>query len=156
MRAATTCVELGFNYRIDEPRATLAIKRLARLDGDNALRARAAASYRDRLAALEGVVPALPPVPDATPANHLFTIVLSDHVDRDELRERVAGRGVQTSLHYPPVHRFTAYDVEAALPRTDEYAARAVTLPMFPTISEQQIGLVVDSLEEALAAAAPR
>ena len=149
-------LELGFNYRIDEPRATLAIKRLARLDGDNALRARAAASYRDRLAALEGVVPALPPVPDATPANHLFTIVLSDHVDRDELRERVAGRGVQTSLHYPPVHRFTAYDVEAALPRTDEYAARAVTLPMFPTISEQQIGLVVDSLEEALAAAAPR
>jgi dTDP-4-amino-4,6-dideoxygalactose transaminase len=149
-------LELGFNYRIDEPRAALATKRLARLDGDNALRARAAATYRDRLAAFEGVVPALPPTQDAIPANHLFTVVLSEDVDRDGLRERLAGRGVQTSLHYPPVHHFTAYDVDAALPRTDEYAARAVTLPMFPTISEQQIGLVVDSLEEALAAAVPR
>ena len=50
-------VEPGFNYRIDEPRATLAIARLARLDADNARRAAAAALYRERLDGLDGITP---------------------------------------------------------------------------------------------------
>ena len=145
-------VELGFNYRIDEPRATLATERLARLDAENRRRAAAAGVYRDRLGDLRGVRPTLPAVDNGSSANHLFTVVLSEAADRDAVRASLAERGVQTSLHYPPVHRFTAYGQELELPVTDEYAQRAVTLPLFPTISEEQIGLVVDSLEEALTA----
>jgi len=145
-------VELGFNYRIDEPRATLATERLARLDAENRRRAAAAGVYRDRLGDLRGVRPTLPTVDNGSSANHLFTVVLSEAADRDAVRASLAERGVQTSLHYPPVHRFTAYGQELELPVTDEYAQRAVTLPLFPTISEEQIGLVVDSLEEALTA----
>ena len=143
-------VELGFNYRIDEPRATLATERLARLDAENRRRAAAAGVYRDRLGDLRGVRPTLATVDDGSSANHLFTVVLSEAADRDAVRASLAERGVQTSLHYPPVHRFTAYGQGLELPLTDEYAHRAVTLPLFPTISEEQIGLVVDSLEEAL------
>ena len=143
-------VELGFNYRIDEPRATLATERLARLDAENRRRAAAAGVYRDRLGDLRGVRPTLATVDDGSSANHLFTVVLSEAADRDAVRASLAARGVQTSLHYPPVHRFTAYGLGLELPLTDEYARRAVTLPLFSTISEEQIGLVVDSLEEAL------
>jgi dTDP-4-amino-4,6-dideoxygalactose transaminase len=145
-------VELGFNYRIDEPRATLATERLARLDAENRRRAAAAGVYRDRLSDLRGVRPTLPTVDNGSSANHLFTVVLSEAADRDAVRASLAARGVQTSLHYPPVHRFTAYGLGLELPLTDEYARRAVTLPLFSTISEEQIGLVVDSLEEALTA----
>jgi dTDP-4-amino-4,6-dideoxygalactose transaminase len=145
-------VELGFNYRIDEPRATLATERLARLDAENRRRAAAAGVYRDRLSDLRGVRPTLPTVDNGSSANHLFTVVLSEAADRDAVRASLATRGVQTSLHYPPVHRFTAYGLGLELPLTDEYARRAVTLPLFSTISEEQIGLVVDSLEEALTA----
>jgi dTDP-4-amino-4,6-dideoxygalactose transaminase len=145
-------VELGFNYRIDEPRATLATERLARLDAENRRRAAAAGVYRDRLGDLRGVRPTLPTVDNGSSANHLFTVVLSEAADRDAVRASLAERGVQTSLHYPPVHRFTAYGQGLELPLSDEYAQRAVTLPLFPTISEEQIGLVVDSLEEALTA----
>jgi dTDP-4-amino-4,6-dideoxygalactose transaminase len=109
-----------------------------------------------RLADLPGVTPALAPVADAISADHLFTVVLSEGVDRDGVRAALAEQGVQTSLHYPPIHRFTAYDVDVELPRTEEYARRAMTLPLFPTISEMQIGLVVDSLAEALSASTPR
>jgi dTDP-4-amino-4,6-dideoxygalactose transaminase len=145
-------VELGFNYRIDEPRATLATERLARLDAENRRRAAAAGVYRDRLGDLRGVRPTLQTVDNGSSANHLFTVVLSEAADRDAVRASLAARGVQTSLHYPPVHRFTAYGLGLELPLTDEYARRAVTLPLFSTISEEQIGLVVDSLEEALTA----
>ena len=145
-------VELGFNYRIDEPRATLATERLARLDAENRRRAAAAGVYRDRLGDLRGVRPTMPTVDNGSSANHLFTVVLSVAADRDAVRASLAARGVQTSLHYPPVHRFTAYGLGLELPLTEEYARRAVTLPLFSTISEEQIGLVVDSLDEALTA----
>ena len=145
-------VELGFNYRIDEPRATLATERLARRTRKTGDVPRRPVCIATAWATYEGVRPTLPAVDNGSSANHLFTVVLSEAADRDAVRASLAERGVQTSLHYPPVHRFTAYGQELELPVTDEYAQRAVTLPLFPTISEEQIGLVVDSLEEALTA----
>ncbi len=143
-------VEPGFNYRIDEPRATLAIARLARLDADNARRAAAAELYRERLDGLDGITPTAPAPEGSQSANHLFTAVLDEGIDRDALREALAEAGVQTSMHYPPIHRFSAYRSEVALPLTEEYARRAVTLPLFPGIGEEQIELVVRSLGDAL------
>jgi dTDP-4-amino-4,6-dideoxygalactose transaminase len=147
-------VELGFNYRIDEPRAALATARLARLDEDNRRRAAADAVYRERFADLPAVTATMAAGPEVECAHHLFTVVLDEGLDRDAIRDRLAEQGIQTSLHYPPVHSFTAYgeDERPDLPVTEAYAARAVTLPLFPAISEQQLGLVVDGLAEATAA----
>jgi dTDP-4-amino-4,6-dideoxygalactose transaminase len=142
-------VELGFNYRIDEARAALATARLARLDADNDLRGAAAEAYRSGLGDLEGVTPAMPPVSGGYSANHLFTVVVDESMDRDGIRETLAEQRIQTSLHYPPIHRFTAYDVDVDLPITEAYAARAITLPLFPTITEEQIGLVLTALAGA-------
>jgi dTDP-4-amino-4,6-dideoxygalactose transaminase len=144
-------IELGFNYRIDEARAAFATARLGRLDADNELRARAAALYGERLEGLEGVSPAMPAAPDSVPAHHLFTVVVDESVDRDGVRAHLADRRVQTSLHYPPVHRFTTFAEDLELPLTEEYAARAITLPLFPGIREEQIELVVEGMSEALA-----
>jgi dTDP-4-amino-4,6-dideoxygalactose transaminase len=143
-------VELGFNYRIDEARAALATARLARLDADNELRAAAAETYRSGLADLDRVTPTMPPVSDGRPANHLFTVVVDESIDRDAVRAELAEGGIQTSLHYPPIHQFTAYDVDADLPLTEAYAARAITLPLFPTITEEQIGMVLNGLAGAI------
>jgi dTDP-4-amino-4,6-dideoxygalactose transaminase len=142
-------VELGFNYRVDEPRAALATARLGRLDDDNRRRAVAAASYRARLENLDGLSAALPDVPGALPAHHLFAVVLDEGIDRDAVRSTMADRGVQTSLHYPPVHRFSIYE-DAELPVTESYAERAITLPLFPSIDEQQLELVTSALADAL------
>ncbi len=143
-------VDLGFNYRIDEPRAALAAVRLERLDADNARRAAAAAVYRAALDPLDGVTVTMPDAPGVRQAHHLFTVVLDQDRDRDGARERMSEAGVQTSLHYPPVHRFSAYGVAAEVPLTDAYAERAISLPLYPTLNEEQIQLVVQSLSEAL------
>ena len=144
-------VELGFNYRIDEPRAALARQRLARLDADNARRAELDARYRAMLADVEGLTPALEPVSGARLSHHLFTIVLEDGIERARFRQALAARGVQTSLHYPPVHRFSIYDAPVVLPVTDAYAARAVTLPLFATMTLPQQDEVVDAARAAVA-----
>jgi dTDP-4-amino-4,6-dideoxygalactose transaminase len=144
-------VDLGFNYRIDEPRAALARRRLARLDADNARRAELDARYREQLAGVDGLTPALPPLPGAQLAHHLFAIVLDDGVGRTRFREELAARGVQTSVHYPPVHRFSIYAAAVGLPVTEAYAARAVTLPLFATMTLAQQDEVVDAVRAALA-----
>jgi dTDP-4-amino-4,6-dideoxygalactose transaminase len=148
--SAYDVVELGFNYRIDEPRAALGRRRLARLDDDNTRRAELDARYRELLAGVDGLVPALPPMQGARLAHHLFTIVLDEGVDRARFRETLAVRGVQTSVHYPPAHRFSIHAADADLPVTDAYGDRAVTLPMFATMTIDQQNEVIEAVRAAL------
>jgi dTDP-4-amino-4,6-dideoxygalactose transaminase len=148
--SAYDVVELGFNYRIDEPRAALGRRRLARLDDDNARRAELDARYRELLSGVDGLAPALPPTEGARLAHHLFTIVLDEGVDRARFRETLAVRGVQTSVHYPPAHRFSIHATDAELPVTDAYGDRAVTLPMFATMTIDQQNEVLEAVRAAL------
>jgi dTDP-4-amino-4,6-dideoxygalactose transaminase len=143
-------VELGFNYRIDEPRAALARRRLARLDAENARRAQLDARYRDLLADIDGLAPALRPPADARLAHHLFTVVLDDGMERARFREALAARGIQTSVHYPPAHRFSIYAWGGDLPVTEAYGARAVSLPLFATMTTAQQDEVVSAIRAAL------
>jgi dTDP-4-amino-4,6-dideoxygalactose transaminase len=136
-------VALGFNYRIDEPRAALLTARLARLDAENARRRELDHRYRELLP--EGVVPT------AGPALHIFTALVDD---RDRVRAELKERGIQTSLHYPPAHRFAIYaDGAPDLPLTDAYAAHSVTLPLFAGMSDTQQDAVIDALAAATASA---
>jgi dTDP-4-amino-4,6-dideoxygalactose transaminase len=145
-------VERGFNYRIDEPRAALARCRLARLDAENARRAALDARYRELLAGIDGLTPALPPAPGARLAHHLFTVVLDEGVERTRFREALSARCVQTSVHYPPVHCFSMYAGAGELPMTEAYGARTVTLPLFATMTTAQQDAVVGAVRAALAA----
>ena len=141
-------VALGFNYRIDEPRAALAATRLQRLDADNRHRARLDAVYRERLEPLD-LACAISAEPPVSSAHHLFCVVLDDGRDRDDFRARLAGARVQTSVHYPPVHRFSIYGDQPPLPLTEAYAARTVTLPLFAHMTAAQQDQVVAAVSAA-------
>jgi dTDP-4-amino-4,6-dideoxygalactose transaminase len=144
-------VALGFNFRIDEPRAALATRQLARLDAANARRRQIAARYCAGLTSLQGISPAPAASADGGSARHLFTVVLEPDLDRAVFRARLAEQGIQTSLHYPPAHRFALYAEGAPdLPTTDAYAARAVTLPLFAHMTDAQVDLVVECVAAAL------
>jgi dTDP-4-amino-4,6-dideoxygalactose transaminase len=145
-------VELGYNYRLDEPRAALGSSRLARLGEDTRRRGQLSARYRE---GLSGVVDCtLAPKPGAESAHHLFTIVVPEGTDRERFRARLAEARIQTSVHYPPVHRFGIYAdaASADLPETERYAARTVTLPLFAHMTDDQQDRVVDAVAAALAA----
>ena len=144
-------VALGHNYRIDEARCALALRRLARLDDENAERARIDLLYRELLADVPRVRPALVPTTTGAPAHHLFTVVFDPEINRDEVRGVLNDAGVQTSMHYPPAHHFTIYAAQqASLPVTDAYAASTVTLPMYAHLSDEQVELVVSTLRGAI------
>ena len=152
----------GFNYRLDEPRAAIGLIQLERLDAGNAARARLTALYRERLDGVAGLtVPSVAGPPQTTSADHLAVVVLPRGTERAAIRGALAARRIQTSVHYPPIHRFSAYREQAArpLPRTDDVGDRLLTLPLFPHMTEAQVHEVADALVDALAdrpAARPR
>jgi dTDP-4-amino-4,6-dideoxygalactose transaminase len=74
--------------------------------------------------------------------------------------ERMKARGVQTSIHYPPIHQFSAYrelpsPAVQDLKVTENVAARQVTLPLYPAMTESDVTCVVEALRDALVEAEP-
>jgi dTDP-4-amino-4,6-dideoxygalactose transaminase len=99
---------------------------------------------------MDGVVATMPAAEGVKQAHHLFTVLLDEGIDRDGVRESLARDGIQTSLHYPPVHRLSAYGGAVELPLTDAYSRRSISLPLFPTITSEQVALVLEGLSRAL------
>ena len=143
-------VTSGFNYRFDEVRAALGLVQLTRLDAGNEARARHAARYRERLSGVDGlIVPFGDAAADTRSAHHLMVAVLPPGTDRDSLRTALQAEGIQTSVHYPPIHRFTAYESSTRttpLPVTEELAPRLLTLPLYPGLTDELVDLVSDTL----------
>jgi dTDP-4-amino-4,6-dideoxygalactose transaminase len=141
---------LGYNYRIDELRAALARSRLTRLDAENDRRRRLDRRYRELLASCD-VGLCLTAEPRLASSCHLFVVILPPATDRDRVRHGLAARGVQTSIHYPPVHTLGPYrERGVTLPLTEAYARRTLTLPMFADMTDAQQDLVVSALAESL------
>lgn len=145
-------VALGYNYRIDEPRAALLHARLESLAEDIGTRRRIVHRYRELLRGIDGVSV---PYTDAD-VEHSSCYVMPVFVDepawRDPLRDLLRDDGIQTSVLYPAVHEFTAYrDPEQPPLSRSELAARTqVTLPLFPHLREADQDRVVAALASAL------
>jgi dTDP-4-amino-4,6-dideoxygalactose transaminase len=145
----------GFNYRLDELRAAMALVQLRRLREGNEARAAHVAHYRERLDGVEGIVmPFGDTRPDAVSSHHLAVVVLPEGVQRDAVRTALAEARIQTSVHYPPIHEFTTYaeDSKRELPRTEDLALRILTLPLYPHMDDEQVDLVADTLLESVRA----
>jgi dTDP-4-amino-4,6-dideoxygalactose transaminase len=144
---------VGFNYRLDEIRAAMALVQLERLPALTRRRGALAERYVERLHGVAGIVVPFAGADRAAAAHHLAVVVLPEHTDREQVRAALAQAGVQTSVHYPPVHRFTAYQGQSTreLPRTESVADRLLTLPLYPTLSDAHLEHVVESVLAAVA-----
>jgi dTDP-4-amino-4,6-dideoxygalactose transaminase len=142
----------GFNYRLDEPRAALGRLLLTRLPADNRRRAHLAAAYASALMKTPDVAPAIAARdPAVRCAWHIYPVLLAAALSRRDFRRRLRDAGVQTSIHYPPLHLTSAFAAEPApaLPLTEEYGRRTVTLPLFAHMTEDQQRRVVAAVQIA-------
>jgi dTDP-4-amino-4,6-dideoxygalactose transaminase len=109
------------------------------------------ARYRNRLHGTSGLTMPFAPVGDVKPSHHLAVVVLPDGVERGEIRSSLEESGIQTSVHYPPIHSFTAYrESRRALPRTDALAERLLTLPLYGGLTDEQVEAVIEGLLQTL------
>jgi dTDP-4-amino-4,6-dideoxygalactose transaminase len=142
-------VARGFNYRLDELHAAIGLVQLRRLPEANEARARVDAHYRREIDGVHGVtLPFGSRRSYGRSAHHLAVVVLPRPGLQESMRALLRERGIQTSVHYPPIHTFSAYTKEAQrpLPNTQEIAGRILTLPMFAHMRDDQVALVVDGV----------
>ena len=116
----------------------------------------AAGWYRAALSDLPGLVLPVEAPWTGRHVYHLFVIRLLER-NRDTVAQVLAERGVQTVVHYPvPIHRQKAYAelgyAEGAFPRAEQAARTVLSLPMFPEMTPDHVGLVADALRAALTA----
>lgn len=145
-------VALGYNYRIDEPRAALLHVRMESLADDIRARRRLVHRYRELLSELRGVsVPYVDEDVDHSSC-YVMPVFVDDPETRDPLRDVLRADGIQTSVLYPAVHEFTAYrdPDQQPLPRSEHAARTQLTLPLYPHLSEADQDRVVAALRSAL------
>jgi dTDP-4-amino-4,6-dideoxygalactose transaminase len=147
-------VAQGFNYRLDELRAAMGRAQLLRLPVENASRARIVARYREALDGVQGLtMPFASTEEGTTSAHHLAVVLLPEGTPRDEVRAALADARIQTSVHYPPIHRFSFYEERGRmrpLPQTEAVAGRILTLPLYAHMTDEQVDLVTTALLDAL------
>lgn len=147
-------VDLGFNYRIDEIRSALGIVQLGKLAANNERRRHLTQVYRD---ALQELMPQIS-VPfrnhAGVSAAHLMPVLLPSGTNRLSFMDNMKAQGIQTSIHYPPIHTFTAYNDSKEkyfLPQTEGIAKREITLPLYPAMTDEDVFYVVQAMVQAFA-----
>jgi len=145
---------LGFNYRLDEPRAALLLSRLQRLEGDIALLRQLTLRYRELLSGVDGIIVPFEDVDVASSSCHLMPVMIEQGDRRAEVIGRLRERGIQTSIHYPSIHHFTAYREwfpDVSLPTTELASRSQLTLPLYPHMTHADQDRVITALAGALA-----
>jgi UDP-4-amino-4,6-dideoxy-N-acetyl-beta-L-altrosamine transaminase len=149
-------IELGFNYRMTDIHATLGLSQMNRLAEYVAMRHAISARYERLLASLPVDRPWQHP--DSYSALHLYVIRLhlgEIGATHRQVFDRMRADGIGVNLHYMPVYRHPYYAhlgfTPEQYPEAERYYAEAVTLPMYPGLTETKQDRVVESLRSAIA-----
>ncbi len=149
-------IDLGFNYRMTELQAALGVSQMERLDSYVASRHAIAQRYDQLLATLPVTTPWQHP--DSYSGLHLYVIRLQlDKTSRShrQIFESLRESGIAVNLHYIPVHAQPFYRElgfkQGDYPQAEQYYREAISLPMYPTLSDTQQDQVVAALHLALA-----
>lgn len=143
-------VELGYNFRMDDIRASIGVVQMKKLLTDLNERAKVREYYLKALSSIEQIII---PFKDNNEfiSNYIMPIVLkkSTKVFRDSFRNHLHNYGIQTSNYYPPVHKFSIYkDYNAVLlPITEYVSSNEVTLPMYAALTEIEINFIASTIK---------
>jgi len=145
----------GYNGRMDTIQAAVLLVNLKYLDYWNEKRRKFAGIYNEHLSGIKKII-----IPEEAPWSrsnyHLYVIrFLSQHKNRDQLREELSQRGIATGIHYPlPIHFQKAYKYlgypKGSFPVCEKYSEQILSLPMNPCLTKRKINQVCDAIKDIL------
>jgi dTDP-4-amino-4,6-dideoxygalactose transaminase len=148
----------GGKYNLSDVAARIGLSQLKQLEAFNDKRRQLVARYFERLKTDPPCL--LPARGDDGHTWHIFAPLLPlDHVDmtRGQFIKAMHERGIGIGVHYPALHRFTAYRAlgyrEGDFPNAEKVGRETVTLPLFPTMQLSDVDRVCDAVAEVLGAA---
>lgn len=146
---------IGHNHRMSDMAAALGLAQLERLPAFNRERVKLSCRYDEMLAGTEGLIRPFASS-RASGVGHLYPVLLPEECDRRSVRLAMRERGIETAVHYVPLHRQPAYRTGARalpLPVTEAATPRLLTLPLYGGMTADEQGFVVEVLTETLSLA---
>lgn len=146
-------VDSGYNYRMDDLRASIALVQIDKLQEDLESRAKVRSWYLEELKGVANII-----VPfhhcNEFSSNYVMPIILDKSTveKRDILRNAMHEAGIQTSVHYPAVHRFSVFNKYNTdnLQLTEYVSDNEVTLPMYSSLKKEDVKFIVSKLKELI------
>ena len=146
-------LDLGLNYRLTDVQAALGVSQMARLTEITDRRHQIAARYDDLFDGIAVLCPA-PDAPRSRSGMHLYPICV-DAARREEIFKTLRAGGIGVNVHYIPVHLHPYYRRlgfgPGDFPHAEAYYAGAISLPMYPGLTEAQQYTVVAAVRDAIA-----
>ena len=145
--------DLGFNYRLTDLQAALGASQIRRLPAFLARRRAIAARYLEAWSDLGALT--LPVIhEDVEPGWHLFVVRVAAAARRRPFFDRLRELGLGVQVHYIPVHHHPYYrDLgfeRGSCPVAEDFAARAVSLPIFPLMTDAEVDRVIETVRRAV------
>ena len=146
---------LGFNYRLSDLACALGLAQLERLRELLAARARAATSYHQALAGIEGLELPCADADGDRRSWFVYVVQLPGAADRDDTIRALRARGIDSKPYLPAIHLMSFYRErfghrEGEFPVCEDVARRSLALPFFPELTESQIERVATALKAVL------
>jgi dTDP-4-amino-4,6-dideoxygalactose transaminase len=144
-------VDFGYNYRLDDIHGALGCVQLDKLPEDLDNRERLVARYRKNLKGIKNIH-----IPfsdyNGRSSNYIFGL-LAETFDREDLRSKLKAKGIGTSMHYPPVHRFACYEkFTTNLPLTDTVGSKEISLPLYTFLKDEEVDYICEQFIELIQA----
>ncbi len=142
----------GYNYRLDEIRSTLGINQLKRIKKLNLQRKNVVKYYNKKLAVKGIKTPEYKE--DNDNSYHLYIIKIEKEfgISRDKLFSKLSKKGISTSVHYKPLHKFTIFKNNIKPNETLENSLnlyeKILSLPLYPTITKKEQNVVIENILE--------
>jgi len=141
----------GLNYRIHEISSALGLVQLQKLDEANARRKKLVEHYYTRLDCVPSITIPFRHFTRGKPNYHIMPILLFEKIDRLAVIESMKQAGVQTSIHYPAIQNFSAYNgIINPTPKAEHVCAHELTLPLYPTMTTKEVDIVCGALIDAV------
>ncbi len=149
--------DLGYNYRLTEPQAALGMAQLKRVDEGIRLRIRASKYYAKELCGQNSCVATPYTAPNRSHIFHLYTVKIKKQpsaTTRDEVFKRLSNSGIQTSVHYTPLHMMSFYKQflnknSQHFPHAEKVYEEILSLPIYPSITRGQITTITSKISDA-------
>ncbi|MDR1839040.1 MAG: DegT/DnrJ/EryC1/StrS family aminotransferase [Treponema sp.] len=137
----------GLNYRIHEISSALGLVQLQKLEESNNKRKKLVEHYYSRLDEIPSVSIPYRNFSWGKPNYHIMPVLLSETVNRAAVIELMKQDGVQTSIHYPAIQNFSAYNGKVnSTPKAEYVCAHELTLPLYPDMTNEEANIVCDAL----------
>jgi dTDP-4-amino-4,6-dideoxygalactose transaminase len=142
-------IELGYNYRMDDIRAAIALVQLNKLQSDTVKRSELRQEYMKQLGNSDKIIIPYQKILHKS-SNYIFPVLLKDSTKfkRDEIRKNLAKVGIETSVHYPAVHNFLIYKNFKLSPliKTEYVSENEITLPLYYNLKIEDIKFISELL----------